>query len=81
MNIAAFLTLLAVALAIGYLVTGTKLLKFIQFFLTKKQYKRLNMSLKPELKAMNVQQNPFETGEVVVATPRSTNAKTVNKTP
>ena len=54
MNIAAFLTLLAVALAIGYLVTGTKLLKFIQFFLTKKQYKRLNMSLKPELRAMNV---------------------------
>lgn len=48
MNIAAFMTLLAIVAAIGYLLAGTKLLKFIQFFITKKQYKRLNMNLKPE---------------------------------
>jgi hypothetical protein len=28
-----------------YLFTGTKLVKFIQFFLTKKQYKRLKFSI------------------------------------
>ena len=49
MNIAAFLTLLVLVAATGYLLAGTKLLKFIRFFLTKKQYKKLNISLKPDL--------------------------------
>ena len=36
MNIVAFLILLAMIGATGYLLAGTKLLKFIQFFIMKK---------------------------------------------
>ena len=49
MNIGAFTALFALIAATGYLLAGTKLLKFIQFFLTRKHYKRLNMRLMPDL--------------------------------
>ena len=80
MNIVSFLTLIMLLAAIGYLLAGTKLLKFIQFFLTKKQYKRIKMTLKAE--HPNVAENPFETG-VPDATPNkgsSTGAVSTNTT-
>lgn len=70
MNISVFCTLIALVLLIGYLLTGTKLLKFIKFFLTKKQYKRLNISLKPDLQSAEV---PYEAG-VAEVTPRGSNS-------
>ena len=46
MNFAAFGALAALILVCAYLLAGTKLLKFIQFFLTQKHYKRLQMNVR-----------------------------------
>ena len=40
-------TLAAIIAVIVYFIVGTKLVKFIQFFLTKKQYRKLSIKIKP----------------------------------
>ena len=44
-NYVAIGTLAVVLVALVYLLAGTKLVKFIQFFLTKKNYKRLDIKV------------------------------------
>ena len=45
MNYAAMITFVAIIAVCVYLLVGTKLVRFIQFFLTKKHYKRLTIKV------------------------------------
>ena len=69
MNYAAMVTFLAIIAVCVYLLAGTKLVRFIQFFLTKKHYKRL--TIKVEAAAVSAAARDEEDtpqGDIPVAT-------------
>ena len=47
-NYVALGSLIVIIAACIYFIVGTKLVKFIQFFLTRKDYEKLNITIKPE---------------------------------
>ena len=66
LNYSALGSMAALIVICAYLLAGTKLLKFIQFFMLKKQYKHLEMRISPS----SVQQDEQHTYMNAIMTPR-----------
>ena len=63
----------AIIAVLAYLIAGTKLVRFIQFFITRKHYKRLNFSI--EQSASSTPEMEDGTPPVIYQTPRASMKK------